>query len=223
VKNNISGFTLIELSIVLIIISLIVGGIVGGKSLIHSAELNSVIRDVNNFKAVINTFNDSYDAWPGDMVDATTYWPAPVVTVNGDGNNQIEWATERLTSWQHLSLSEILPQYYSGQQVGGDSATPGVNIPASSLNQAGFRFYYDTRYGRSGNRVQITGKNGTSFNGAALSPKDAVTIDKKMDDGKSSSGQVVAVNGSGVTNCIVSNNYVLSEEDVRCKMTFWVE
>jgi len=72
-KIHNSAFTLIELSIVLIIISLIVGGIIGGKSLIHSAEIQSISRDINKNLAAINSFNLQYDALPGDFNEATSY------------------------------------------------------------------------------------------------------------------------------------------------------
>ena len=50
-KNN--GFTLIELSIVLIIISLIVGGIINGKALIKSSEVQSAITEIGNMKTLM--------------------------------------------------------------------------------------------------------------------------------------------------------------------------
>jgi len=67
---NKNGFTLIELSIVLIIISLIVGGIVGGRSLIHSAKMNQFAGDLSSIRAATYLFVDQYDSLPGDMPDA---------------------------------------------------------------------------------------------------------------------------------------------------------
>ena len=69
-----NGFTLLELSIVMVIIGLIIGGITVGQDLIRSAELNSVVTDINKYKTAINTFNLKYNAMPGDMSNATSYW-----------------------------------------------------------------------------------------------------------------------------------------------------
>jgi len=57
---------------VLIIISLIVGGIVGGKSLIESAEVQSISREINKNLTAINSFSLQYDGLPGDFNEATS-------------------------------------------------------------------------------------------------------------------------------------------------------
>jgi len=111
-----SAFTLIELSIVLIIISLIVGGIIGGKSLIKSAKLKSIISEVNGFKTAINIYQDNYDYLPGDHPTTDSYWPTDCITFssrpcNGNGNGYIgkqytPYAVEVVRMWEHLSLAE---------------------------------------------------------------------------------------------------------------------
>src|ERR1700689_1860224 len=66
-----SGFTLIELSIVLVIIGLIVGGILVGQDLIKAAEVRAQISQVEKYKSAVNTFMVKFDALPGDMPLAT--------------------------------------------------------------------------------------------------------------------------------------------------------
>jgi len=89
------GFTLIELSIVLVIIGLITAGIIGGQSLIHSAQIRSVISDVDRFRVAIATFEMQYDSLPGDLVNAKEYWLDPDCmddagnTCSGNGNGLI--------------------------------------------------------------------------------------------------------------------------------------
>ena len=58
------GFTLIELSIVLVIIGLIVGGVLLGRDLIHAAEVRSVISDVERFRTAALTFQENMVACP---------------------------------------------------------------------------------------------------------------------------------------------------------------
>jgi prepilin-type N-terminal cleavage/methylation domain-containing protein len=61
------GFTLIELSIVLVIIGLVVSGILFGKDLIHQAQLRSVISTKDALVVAARTFQGKYNQLPGDM------------------------------------------------------------------------------------------------------------------------------------------------------------
>ena len=65
-KFKIKAFTLIELSIVLIIIGLLVAGITGGASLIQSAKLRSFASEIRNYRTQFNAFRVANDRWPGD-------------------------------------------------------------------------------------------------------------------------------------------------------------
>lgn len=62
-----AGFTLIELSIVLVIIGLIVGGVLVGQDLIRAATLRAQISQIEKYNTAVNTFRAKYDALPGDM------------------------------------------------------------------------------------------------------------------------------------------------------------
>ena len=69
-----AGFTLIELSIVLVIIGLVVGGIFVGKELVRASQLNSVLRDLDKYNSAVLTFKDKYGHLPGDIPNATQFW-----------------------------------------------------------------------------------------------------------------------------------------------------
>lgn len=66
------GFTLVELSIVLVIIGLLVGGIMIGKSLIGSSEIRAQISQIETFKTAANSFKLKYGALPGDISPVQT-------------------------------------------------------------------------------------------------------------------------------------------------------
>lgn len=64
------GFSLVELSIVLVILGLLTGGILAGQSLIRAAELRSVTTEYGRWVTAMHSFRDKYMAIPGDMRDA---------------------------------------------------------------------------------------------------------------------------------------------------------
>ena len=61
------GFTLIELSIVLVIIGLIVGGVLVGRDLIKSSEIRAQLSQIEQFRTAMNSFRIKYNALPGDI------------------------------------------------------------------------------------------------------------------------------------------------------------
>ena len=65
--KNIFAFSLIELSIVLIIIGLLVAGITGGASLIESAKIKALGDEINSYKQAYFTFKALNGRAPGDL------------------------------------------------------------------------------------------------------------------------------------------------------------
>jgi prepilin-type N-terminal cleavage/methylation domain-containing protein len=86
------GFTLIELSIVLIIIGLIVGGILSGKTLIESAQIRAQITQINNYRLAVKAFQGKYNCLPGDCKNATQFGftPGDNFPGNRDGNGVLQ-------------------------------------------------------------------------------------------------------------------------------------
>ena len=68
------GFTLIELSIVLVIIGLIVGGVLVGQNLIRAAAVRSTLSDFEKYKTAAQTFRTKYDCYSGDCANATQFF-----------------------------------------------------------------------------------------------------------------------------------------------------
>ena len=55
-----AGFTLIELSIVLVIIGLIIGGVLVGRDLIAAAQVRAQISQIEKYQTAVNTFRGKY-------------------------------------------------------------------------------------------------------------------------------------------------------------------
>jgi prepilin-type N-terminal cleavage/methylation domain-containing protein len=86
-RNNAQGFTLVELSIVLIIIGLLAGGILVGRDLIHAAEILQQVKQLHDYEMAVTSFKLKYECVPGDCDHATDYFPT---AINGNGNGLIE-------------------------------------------------------------------------------------------------------------------------------------
>ncbi|MFO0109515.1 MAG: type II secretion system protein [Alphaproteobacteria bacterium] len=156
------GFSLIELSIVLVILGLLVGGILAGQSLIRAAELRSVTTDFSRYQSSIFTFRDKYFALPGDMTNATAFWgaanatpatcrttsSATAATCDGNGDGAIftmdGWTTmsEMFHAWKHLSNAGLIEGSYTGVSGGGGIRhhVPGQNAPKGRLANGCFSF-----------------------------------------------------------------------------------
>lgn len=105
------GFTLVELSIVLVIVGLLLGGILVGQDMIRSSQVRSVIADVEAYKSAAYMFQDKYGCIPGDCRNAEMYWTE---ATNGDGDGQLDTWPERFGAWQQLALSGMIKGAYSG-------------------------------------------------------------------------------------------------------------
>ena len=74
IKHRQSGFTLVEIAIVLVIIGLLLGGILKGQEMITQARIKNVINDYNGITAAYFSYQDRYRAIPGDDAGAPTRW-----------------------------------------------------------------------------------------------------------------------------------------------------
>lgn len=135
-----AGFSLTELSVVLVLVSLLVGGITTGLNIKHTAELKSVSDDVMHLREIVDIFKQRYQNLPGDMYNATKYWGAADAdfddckttvstshaTCNGDGNNSIttpgdgDTYYEAHRFWQHLVNAQLMDGTYTGHRAGTD-------------------------------------------------------------------------------------------------------
>jgi prepilin-type N-terminal cleavage/methylation domain-containing protein len=249
-KHN-KGFTLVELSIVLVIIGLIVGGIVGGQSLIKSARLNKVTTEVGSFKTAFRAFELQYDALPGDMTEAYDYWgvaagctDANVNSIstrdgcNGNGDNQVS-NIEGFRAWQHLALAKIIPGSYTGRLTGSYSASI-AEMEATRPKSASDGFYRivvsveassGSLTGTGAHAIMLGGPVYYSafssyFNtGALLTPSEARSIDKKLDDGVANTGSTLAsiAYPFTTTDCVTANygtDYNLDSPEKACNLYF---
>jgi len=233
-----NAFTLIEMSIVMVIIGLIVAAISAAQGMVKQNQLRTVMSDLAFYQSALNTFKSTFGALPGDMRNATTIWPT---TTNGNGNGYIETsAGEDLPSWQQLALAGIIPGNYKG--TGGQ--IPGVTVPALKYDTSvgfdydqanGVTFFGLLNFGNNFNMMTISGSLNAccgQLNGGAFKAIDTYNIDSKIDDGIPNTGNIMA--SAGFPNisagfCTTQQytaplgaivNYVLTDNGPNCRIYY---
>lgn len=242
-RHSKQAFSLVELSIVLVILGLLVGGVLSGQSLIRAAELRAIPTELAQFQSAIYSFKDKYLALPGDITNATAFWgthPTPLAcfnpspdrrTCNGNGNGEIDGNAEMFYLWQHLSNAGLIP----GTYLGGYSSTPSSSPTSKADRSAYWQPFADGPVLPNVDpevfafpRGNIFLLSGTAFPGGTalqfLTPEDLWGIDKKIDDGLPYSGKVIAWKPSCTNADIVGDDsqavYMLTVKDKVCHVYF---
>ena len=187
-KSQQSGFTLVEIAIVLVIIGLLLGGILKGQELINSAKVKNLANDFRVIPTYVYAFQDKFKSLPGDDSAATTHMSTCVAPCqNGNGNGVINgnWNSTTATDesrqfWAHVRLANLAA---GPTDLGDANYTPknatGGTIGISSATAA---------------QLQISGMTGTyQVCSSAILGRFAKQLDIQMDDGNTSTGSLRAV------------------------------
>ena len=193
-KRNQSGFTLIEIAIVLVIIGLLLGGVLKGQELINSAKVKNLATDFKNIPVFIYGYQDKYKALPGDDSAAVTHVGAPATDV-GNGNGIIDglWKPAAATDesaifWEHVRLAGLAPGSTSVSIAAGNTYIPknavGGDIGITSAAKSPI-------FGLRGSYIVCSD---------AIAGKFARQLDTTLDDGNTATGsmQVVAAGSTAI-------------------------
>ncbi len=217
-----AGFSLVELAVVLIIMGLLIGGILKGRELIESARLKRVASQLTELRLAINGFVDRYDALPGDFSKASSLIDGTLRNGNGNGlveGNGLAPGSEALAFWSHLAAAEFIGA--PGPKESHNEGDFGKGAPVSSLG-GGFTVENNPR-GLQGLWIILGKKHNDHGDGGLLSPLQAMSLDKKMDNGHPTSGNVRAFDGADRDPhaCITeAGTYNLENKEAACALFF---
>lgn len=245
-KVKLRAFTLVELSIVIVIIGLIAAGITAGKSLVFSGKIRSQISDLKKYEAASYAFRLAYNTVPGDLPNAGTYWSG---AYNGDGNRVMSDESdnannplpppprENLTFFQQLSKAALIEGSYNGTwQLGVGYPTLKMNnkygmVAAGSVGQDDFwltQQLSEAEYKKKHvlalylnvARPLSGSPSGYNDNYGVASPIEFSALDSKIDDGVARQGMFKAYRAynSSVGNCLdaTDGNYLQTNSQPAC-------
>ncbi len=210
-KRNQSGFTLIEIAIVLVIIGLLLGGVLKGQELINSAKVKNLATDFKNVPVYIYGYQDKFRALPGDdfavasHVTGATEATTPTNGLNGsactpptghagcvgngviDGNwNSTTQTDESYLFWQHVRLAGLAP--------GSTTASAADYLPTNAVGGT-----VGIQSGTSnGTNSPIWDSSNNPIRGSyiicstGILGKFVKQLDTQMDDGNPATGSMIA-------------------------------
>lgn len=181
------GYSLIELSMVLIIVGLLVAGVMKGNELIAQARMRNIASTFDNLAQAIYGYQERYRYLPGDDPMAQGRWPSNAS--NGDGNRLICGAyhggsggiacagstTESMLVWQHLRLAGLISGSGNSPLEHPGPGIFGIQFTAMGLSRA------------------VICANGVSASIAG-------SIDRQFDDGLANQGNIRGVSYTGTAD-----------------------
>jgi prepilin-type N-terminal cleavage/methylation domain-containing protein len=173
-----SGFTLVEVAIVLVIIGLLLVVILKAQELVAQARIKRAIADFTGVSAAFHAYQDRYSAVPGDDPGATRWAGA----ANGDGNGVVAGAYNSTTPtdesrlwWDHLRRAGFIAGSGQRQPLNAVSGILGVQT------------------GDAAGGSTLSGLRHLLLCSTSLPDKIALAVDLQMDDGRSATGTVRAL------------------------------
>ena len=186
IKRQQSGFTLVEIAIVLVIIGLLLGGVLKGQEMIENSRIKSVVADMRGVSSAYNSYFDRFHAVPGDELLLTMTnrgWAAVATTGNGNGVLTVTPAQTFLNGGEEQSFWQVLR--YAGFTSGDPTAIGATALPKTGTG--GLIGVTQAPYGMVGPAVCVSG----------LSTKQARGIDSVIDNSEiNNTGDARGINGA---------------------------
>lgn len=194
-NSRVKAFSLIEISIVLIVIGLITTAVFKGQDLIESARLQATVQEMNQLKLSVLQYRDQFGQWPGNDNKAQQRFGNGAI--NGSGRGLIQ-GSESAQAFIHLQSAGLIDSNQSTAKCGANFVIRGNPL------------------GANGNYVVLSGQSDHLT--GALTPQQALKFKAKAGESSPHEGQFIiqSVPGQSNSSCLTGQTYNLKNTTPVC-------
>jgi prepilin-type N-terminal cleavage/methylation domain-containing protein len=193
-KRKQSGFTLVEIAIVLVIIGLLLGGILKGQEMITQARIKNVINDFNGITAAYFSYQDRYRAIPGDDAGAPTRW-----TLGAAGTSATAGSGTVDGAWNAASASPEPETRLFWWNLRSAGFIPGPTAPADQASAQPTNAFGSLIGVANGTGAATLSLSGLIICSSGIPDKVSIAVDTQMDDQNAGTGSLRAIIGGSGT------------------------
>lgn len=204
-----SGFTLIEIAIVMVIIGLLLGGVLKGQAMINSAKVRSLNNKMDGITAAWFAFQDRYRAIPGDMSNIQATAQIGTVTGGGNANGQVNTNAEHRFVFNHL----IVAGFMTGAQTAATNPGNVVTCPTTVCPDNGFGLGILLTYFDNSN---VGGPSHELVTGGQIPVSIVAELDRKIDDSQANQGSVRVATATAA--CATAAAYNIAANSSNCAL-----
>lgn len=190
-KKHLPAFSLLELSMALIVIGILMLGALKGKDLIDTARLYRVAQDLQNYQMATVRFYELFQSLPGDFDQASLRIRAGLQDGNGNGvieGNGLDPGSEAYQAWAHLGAAKLVEHHKPPSVFGGGHITFKSNPRADLV----------------GAWLQVSRADGAGI----LTPRQAQVLVEKL-----GTHQAIADHGLGSRDCLLPDGSLNTKVD----------
>jgi prepilin-type N-terminal cleavage/methylation domain-containing protein len=220
------GFSLIEISLALLLIGMLISAVLKSAPLIEAVQLRTVVKSVDSYRMATQLFVEKYGHLPGDYPKAGHTLGAHFH--NGNGNGRIEGAGldphgEAFWFWQHLSAAGLIP--HPGTLEPGKDPSFGQGLPKAKIG-GGFTVVENPPHHppMPGLWILLGEQNGVLNNRSSLTPSQARQILDLCGEADPVHGSVRVLEGADASpqSCLHNGHLNLEQQAATCVVYFRV-